>query len=895
MLQAPDDPQPVVFDEGDLAQFVDAAQGPANQLPLKVDAKPQVPQRKQNQPVKAKPAVVADTQTFKNHVQPFVTKHCVECHGPKLAEGELRLDNLAADFLARKSSGSWIEVLDRLNLGEMPPEDKPRPDVEQQVKVTDWITTELARVQSLASSTGGQVVLRRLTRSEYTNTVRDLFGIEFFAGEGPQEMLPPDGAIKGFNKLSKALLLDPSLMEKYITVAQFVVEKAVATRPPKAPSRISRFEFEDTPNTPMSYIVEKRFADLTPDGMILYSGKARTFGELAHPFNDKQTPVDGEYIVRVRAGATTGQDGEPVYMDITKGANGRTGRVRVDAPIDKPQVYEVKGVMSAALGGELQAGIVNFTRFTDPNFVGMLLGSTADKEFKAGNKKQASQLRARGRAEGVYSVNYHRSQFTKAALDLDKLPRLFIDYIELEGPLSGRWPPQSRTQLYAALGDNRPAAGEEYEPIDTNDARQTARLIIAEYLPRAFRRSVAASEIDAVVAVVEEELRNDKTFEQALKTGLVAMLCSPAFLYLFEPTSPQTPAAQRQLTDAELASRMSYFLWSSMPDDELFRAVESGQFRQPAELQKQFNRMFEDAKSDALTNDFAVQWLKIAEFDKFQPDERIFHEYYATRFAGIGADMRQEPLSFFREILRKDLSVLNFIDSDWTMANEKLAAWYGVAGVQGAEFRRVQFPKDSPRGGLLTMAGVAKWGSDGNRTKPVERGKYILDVIFNDPPPPPPPNAGEVEPNLGGQVLTVRERLEKHREASSCRNCHRRIDPYGLALENFNVIGQWRDKLDGEKPIEHWGRNRPDIECSGTLPNGTEYSTFAEFKAAMVAQADRFENALAEKLLVYALGRTLEPSDRSTVQALVKKMQSENHTLRSLTHGIVSTSAFQTK
>ncbi len=257
--------------------------------------------------------------------------------------------------------------------------------------------------------------------------------------------------------------------------------------------------------------------------------------------------------------------------------------------------------------------------------------------------------------------------------------------------------------------------------------------------------------------------------------------------------------------------------------------------------------------------------------------------------------MRREPLAFFREILRNDLSVLSFLDCDWTMANEKLAAWYGIEGVKGKEFQRVSFPADSPRGGLLTMAGVAKWGSDGSRTKPVERGKYILDVIFNDPPPPPPPNAGEAEPNLAGEILTVRERLEKHRHVSTCRNCHRRIDPYGLALENFNVIGQWRDKLDGEKAIEHWGNNRPDIDCTGTLPNGSSYSSFTEFKEAMVAQSERFERALAEKLLMYALGRTLEASDRPTVVELVDQMQLNNHTIRSLVHGIVQTSAFQTK
>lgn len=841
------------------------------------------------------PDPVSDSVTFNEAVKPFFAKHCDGCHGADLAEGELRLDTLAADFFSRKPAGQWVEVLDRLNLGEMPPKDEPRPDSEELATVTEWITTELGRVNSLASSTGGRVVLRRLTRNEYANTVRDLFGISFFEGEGPRELLPPDGAIKGFNKLSKALLLDPSLMEKYIEVARYVVDKAVATRPPKAPSRTLRFDFENTTDSSMSYILEARHADLEKDGMVIYASNARTFARLLHPYNDKQTPVDGEYIVRVRAGARSGSDGKPVYMDIKKGANGLMGRVLVDAPIDQPKIYEVRAVLSAALGGELGVGIVDGARFTDPNFVGMLLGSTADKEFQAGNRKKASQLRARARAEGVYSVNYHRSQFVKKVMDLESIPKLYLDYVELEGPVGGRWPPESRMLIYEPLGDDRPDPSEEYEPGNSADAVSAARRIIAAWLPKAFRRPVADSEVDALVAVVEEELRNDKTFEEALKTAFVAMLCSPDFLYLFEPAVPDAPIEQRRLTDVELASRLSYFIWSSMPDDELARQAASGRLRQPGVLAAQIDRMIQDSRSDALVEDFAAQWLKISEFDRFQPDERIFPDYYANQFVGIGEDMNREPLEFFRELLRHDLSVLNFLDASWTMANQKLAAWYGINGVDGKEFQRVSFPDHSPRGGLVTMAGVSKWGSDGNRTKPVERGKYILDVLFNDPPPPPPPNAGEVEPNLRGQVLTVRERLEKHRHVATCRNCHRRIDPYGLALENFNVIGQWREQLDGEKPLREWGSNRPNIECNGTLPNGDEYSSFAEFKESLVAQSDRFERALAEKLLMYALGRTLEASDRTTVLGLVERMQENDHSLRSLIHGIAETEAFQTK
>lgn len=838
---------------------------------------------------------VGDIDTFEQSVRPFFALHCNGCHGDETAEADLRLDTIPADFLSRQPAAHWVEVLDRLNLGEMPPEGEERPEADKLGVVTDWISEELSRIRDIAASSGGRVLLRRLTRTEYTNTVRDLFGIEFFEGEGPAEMLPPDGSIKGFNRISKGLLLDPSLMESYVKVAQYVVEKAVATRPPKAASRITRFEFEKTPETPMNYIVQSRHADLTDDGMILYETHARTYGELLHPYNGKQTPVDGEYLIRVSAGARPGQNGQPVYMDVTKGTHGLLGRILIDAPIDEPKVFEIKAVLSAVIDGELQITLADPTQMRVFNYAGQLLGETAYDEIGKGNVIAGLQLRARARAEGVYDIEYHRQEFLPEALDLDAIPKLFLDYVEIEGPLGGRWPPPSREMIYSPLGDARPDPAEEYEPVDDDSAMNAARRIITEYLPKAFRRPVKTSEVDEVLNVIKGELQSGQTFEEALKTGFVAMLCAPDFLYLFEPGSEHSPEATRRLTDLELATRTSYFLWSSMPDSELAQLAETGQISQADVLTAQVDRMLGDPRSDALVQDFAAQWMKVSEFDKFPPDERIFPEYYANEFTGIGEDMSQEPLAFFRELLHHDLSVLNFLDSDWTMANAKLAGWYGIDGVNGKEFQRVSFPNGSPRGGLLAMAGVARWGSDGNRTKPVERGKYILDVLFNDPPPPPPPNAGEVEPNLGDQILTVRERLEKHRHVATCRNCHRRIDPYGLALENFNVIGRWRDRLDGERPVEQWGDNRPAIECNGTLPNGTGYSSFAEFKAAIVDQGDRFQRALTEKLLMYALGRTLEATDRPTVDSLVNQMQSNNHTLRSLIQGIIRSEAFQTK
>jgi hypothetical protein len=338
-----------------------------------------------------------------------------------------------------------------------------------------------------------------------------------------------------------------------------------------------------------------------------------------------------------------------------------------------------------------------------------------------------------------------------------------------------------------------------------------------------------------------------------------------------------------------------------MPDDELTRLAGEQKLHDPHMLAKQVDRLLADPKVEGFVDGFARQWLKIDEFGRFPPDEKIYPDWYATDMAGIDVDVKQEPLAFFREVLRRDEPLASFLDSDWLMLNERLAKLYGIAGVQGADLRRVALNRDDAadisnrrRGGLLGMAGTHLWGADGNRTKPVERGKYILTVLFNDPPPPPPPNAGEVEPNLNGAKLTVRERLARHREQSSCNHCHRRIDPYGLALENFNVIGQWREQLDGEKPLSHWGNDRPPIDVSGTLPNGREFADFATFKAEIVRQRGRFTQALCEKLLVYAIGRTLEPADRAEINRLMSKHQ-DAPTIRGLLKKIVTSDVFCTK
>ena len=801
----------------------------------------------------------------------------------KKQKGRLRLDSLNDDFTQTQTAGIWIEVRDNLNLGEMPPEDEPRPEAAQLFMVSKWIADKLKEMHALANSTGGEVQIRRMTRTEYLNTVRDLLKVTFVDGQSPREILPPDGTLEGFDKLSKALLLDPSLMENYFEAAQLVAERAVRLRPLPIPTMKVRKEFED-----IFTDRHGRSQEPVEGGIRIYRANLRLGSKIQHPyssvlqpFNAREVPIRGRYTVRVKAGASRGnRPDEPVYMDINWN-RGNTKRVEVSVSPDNPQVYEWTTTMAPDEGGELQVAIVPGTKFLGGNPAYGTISRDANALFNSGKQGEAVHLRGLGRAEGSYNHGgSYRDGVIASSKDRSVLPYLFVDWIETEGPLQEDFPPASTRYIFHQ-GFNDPA----------KETPEYVRTIFYRLLPRAFRRLVSDEELAQYTQLVTKEMELGHSFGNALKTGIIAVLCSPDFLYLFEPGHSQ----KRALNDFELATRLSYFLWSSMPDDELFRLAFSRQLTNRTTLRQQVDRMLADPKSEALVNDFARQWLKINEFLRFIPDNHVYQEsYWAPKFGGIGQDIEQEASEFFREILRKNENVLNFLDSRWVMANEKLAAYYGLPPVQGEQFRRINLPPNSPRGGVIGMAGFHLWGGDGARTKPVERGKYILSVLFNDPPDPPPPNAGEVEPNIQGEKLTVRERLLRHQEVEACAGCHKRLDPYGLGMENFNAVGQWRDGQDGEA-YRFWGQNPPPIINEGTLPNGTKFSNYNEFKAALAAQGPRFKRGLAEKLLMYALGRLLEPTDDATLQNLVGYMDQNGQTLRALIHGIVQTEAFRTK
>ena len=848
----------------------------------------------------------------------------MRCHGPEKQSGDFRVDTLTANFDSTEQAAHWVEVMDNLNLGEMPPDDELKLSADKLRSVTRWIAAELRAAERRVVVADGRVALRRLNRVEFSNTIRDLLEIRFLPGDDPSELLPPDPTYDGFDKVATSLMLDSSLLGNYYEAAKRVAELAIVDGPPKFPTHLSHFEMEDMgkPGSGFSYVCSGTTVCGEHDVRLLV-GNTRTHRGLLYPGTQQMFPVKGFYTIRVRASADKGDGDDPVRMFVERQQDrqGYLMEVDVTGTRDAPEVYKVTLPMTSlaeSSGVYMKVGIANGANGVQQSqlkhikgpekviSVGMPGFFSFDKRMKEastrGDHATALRLAARKKAEGWTGSR-------RPGLGLLKpthFRKLYIDWIEIEGPLYEQWPPKSHTALF-------------FKGKDAVENLDCARQMFARFLPRAFRRPVDDAEVERVVELIGAELHRGLPFKDAVQLGLAYTLTSPSFLYLSEPAVKNGSPA---LTDYELASRLSYFLWSSMPDQRLFKLAKEGRLSDAEVLRGEVDRMLDHSKSQALVDGFAAQWLQTNEFLDFQPDQRIYPQFYREHDPQLRQYMAHEPLAFFEEVVRNDLSVLNFIDSDFAVVNEPLAKFYGLelpsfsgdpqATVSGRdqsrsrlqpgpkrnghhhrfEFRRVELPKDSPRGGLLGQAGVHLRGSDGIRTKPVNRGVYVREVLFNDPPDPPPPNAGEVEPNIEGERLTVRRRLIQHQQIEACASCHRGIDSYGLALENFDVTGVWRDRQNGE---DFRGNNTPQIDASGTLPNGRRFSDFAEFKALLLEQDDRFRRAFAEKMFLYALGRPVEVRDRGTIDGIATKMSQNGDTFRGTVQALVEAQVFRTK
>jgi len=790
---------------------------------------------------------------FEKSVRPFIAANCAFCHSAKKQAGGLNLETYKTAASVIQGREVWEHVLEKMRTGEMPPKGMPRPDEAEMKAVMGWLEGEFERADRMAKPDPGRVTARRLNRAEYNNTVRDLLGVD----ARPADNFPQDDSGYGFDNIGDVLSLSPVLMEKYLAAAEQVARVAVFGAEPLKPTLVRlrpagrKIKASTTPLT-----------DYDVTGLSLPNALHTT-----HRF-----PVDAEYTLRIFLGGVRPAGSEPLRLALW-----------VDGQQVKELSFDPDGIASFSDDRQDFGGMtVDFrTRLTAGDhwlavsILKMYEGLPASYNGPSPSQRPTPpppQFRP-PRNLPPERVEEFRKRFEARLKEKVPVNEARVSSLEVGGPYEQAKGPaaESLKKIYICGHlDGRHEAGCD-------------RRIMSGLARRAYRRPVTAEEVGQLAGILSLARQQGDSFEEGLVQALQAMLVSPHFLFRIERDRGQDRRASRgesmqQVGEHELASRLSYFLWSSMPDDELLRLADEGALRRPEVLAAQVRRMLSDPKSGALAENFGGQWLELRKLESITPDRERFPEYDEY----LRLSMRRETELFFEHIAREDRSIVEFIDADYSFLNERLAQFYHIPGVKGPEFRRVALAGHPQRGGVLTQASVLTVSSYATRTSPVLRGKWILENVLASPPPPPPPDVPNLDEAKVGTSASLRQQLEEHRKNTTCASCHSRMDPLGFGLENFDAIGAWRTQ-DGKFPVD----------ASGTLPDGRSFRGPGELKTILKADRVAFAECLTEKLLTYALGRGLERYDRPTVKRIAGRVAANDFRFSSLTLEIINSLPFQ--
>ena len=792
---------------------------------------------------------------------PFFDKHCTECHDSENKKGGLDLAKLPWRPDDRNNFNAWVKLFDRVNKGEMPPAKKHRPSEPELKGFLASLKSPLRDLNLSLQAGEGRTVLRRLNRTEYENTVHDLLGID----TPLKQILPEDTPMHGFDTVAEGLRFSQLQIEKYLEAADTALDAAIVLT--KKPEHLKqRFSYKDEDgirknlDTPMGTPTDKfnpknthrvMFRE-TPNEVIMFSTADYLVG-----LRKCRLPADGLYRIRISANAFQSNGQPETILIYTNNYKEKRLLSYCELPPDKPREYE-------------------FTTRMASNEHIVINCDTVGRDPKGQN---------------IYNIG--AKDFTGAGIA--------VQWIEVEGPLGDAWPPPS---LAKALGDvpltevpgnkkqfrNGKQLGFELAPSDLTQAIANG---LTAFATRAFRRPLEPDEAKPFIKLATDQQTAGATFEEAMRVGLRAILTAPEFLLLEEHAG--------KLDDYALASRLSYFLWSSMPDEALLKAAASKELSKPAVLKAETERLLKSPKAQAFTQNFVGQWLDLRKIGATTPDKKLYPEFDQL----LQLAMVTETEAFFNEVLDHNLNVANFIQSDFAVLNNRLAEHYEIDGVRGEQFRRVSLPEGSPRGGLLTQASVLKITANGTVTSPVIRGAWVMKHLLGQPPPPPPANVGSIEPDTRG-ATTIREQLAKHRSVETCATCHSKIDPPGFALESFDVIGGWRTNYRSQEKganvkRKYKGQNiwqykeGPAVDASGELPDGRKFEGVADFKKLLLDQQDQVMRALAGNLVTYSTGAGIQFADRDRIDTIVKQTKAEGSGLRTLVHAVVQSPLFLSK
>ena len=794
-------------------------------------------------------AAESENQSVSGSNRALLDQYCVICHNQAVVnsvaqpnEGlqATQLRNLGLTLDVEDVSNLaenpevWEKVIKKLRVGVMPPPNYPRPDKESYDGFRTFLENELDRVASTQINPGRTQAFHRLNQTEYQNSVRDLLDLDIDVAD----LIPTDAPDQyGFDNNADVLALSPLSVERYVSAAHKIAELAVGATPRGA--SINTYE------VPLNLIQDDRLSEELPFG-------SRGGAAIEHMF-----PVDGEYRITLNL--------QTNYVDFVRG---------YDQPHEVELSLDGQHLETFAFGGDAPGTPAPYS------YAGNIRGNDDWEEFMMAFAEEGFEIQVNVKAgPRVIGATFPREMWENEGI---QQPRLFgyhlavtelpdanpaVDSIQIEGPLSvdGPGDTPSRRRIFSCL------------PANLDEEPACAQQILSSLARRAYRRPVSESDVQGLVEFYNQG-RLDGGFEVGIQFALERVLVSPDFLFRIEqdPADAQ-PGAMYAISDIELASRMSFFLWSSPPDDELLNLAERGALREPGMLEQQVQRMMADPRADAFIKNFVGQWLYLRNLEDFYPDPAAFPEFDEN----LRTALQRETELFIDDQIRSNASLLDLLSADYTFVNERLARHYGIPGVYGSRYRKVTVDGNQ-RGGLLGHGGLMMVTSYPNRTSPVLRGKFVLENLLGGPPPEPPPNVPALETSSDGKILTMREAMVMHRENPACRVCHAAMDPIGFSLENYDVVGKWRREFAGQP-----------IDASGLLPDGNTFDGPDGLQGLLLERPDDLVGTITEKLMRFALGRSLEYYDMPEVRAVVRAASVENYRWSSIILGVVESTPFQ--
>ena len=830
-------------------------------------------------------ALQADTSTLGSENEAlftgpthFLEMYCLQCHGEEKQKGDRRFDSLGLELSDEDRAFDWQEILDMVNLGEMPPEDEPQPSDEELSGFVKWITPKLENFyahHSHQESSG----LRRLNTFQYLNTLRDLLGLNLDSFN-PVASFPSEERLEGFKNIGSTLVISHYLMEQYLEAISASIDKVIGipSKPPRIQENFAADDFWDRGfrfRARQSYFVN-------PNGTYVEIGNGDKSGGRLYPRSFKGVPMDGYYTITVKAEGVGRQNpydaslfnadlSEPIKLELfANDASIESARnenptsrkvVRVDLDDNVPQEFQFRVWLDKGFnfGFRYANGPVAHRRTL------LRIQERYHPETITTNYKDVFS------DEPSEKLDYYLS-------DVYEGPRVRIHYASIEGPEIDIWPPQSYQNI---MGANRP-----------EKVSDDPYWLIGEFARKAFRRPVLPAELKLYQNFFDEELKKGSPVFQAIVDTYKAILCSPNFIYIEAPFDEAAMAEiggdfKEKLKAYALAARLSYFLWGSMPDQELLDAAENGSLFAPIEVKYQALRMLRDPRAEAFVSSFTDGWLGLDRLGQIVPDPNKF-EFYETR--ELAQSMREETRAYFRHMLFENRNIEEFLSGEYSFVDRNLAKHYGIDYSElGDAHEPVYFPENSLRGGLLGQAGIHTVTANGVDTSPVVRGVWILENILGTPPSPPPPDVPALEPDIRG-ATSIRDQLAKHRDIATCNECHRKMDPLGFALENFDAIGGYRDFYkDGQ------GNPSISVDSSGKLPSGAAFDDVRGLKEILMNQGEQFSRCLTEKLMMYALGRELTFSDRPQINSILEELDRRGGGLQDLVEIVVSSETFLSK